>query len=513
MTKNKNTIVNYYSLHYHMKECGVKTVIEEIFSSLKHIEKDNKISLSKKFNKRKESNLKFNLNLLYSSKRYKYENSKIKIFDIPELDYSDRVYENFAELNKISNKIKDKILNCLDLSKNCVFHAHNVNLFKNSALGQAIRLLSEELKDNNNFSILLQVHDFAEDNRKDRLKLMQNCCGKNSKMNSTELAFPLNDNIQYLTINSRDKTLLNKIGIPEKKISLFPNCLETEKFMLQTKNIKNLHNKLLCFAKENNYYFDLNRKIISSPIKVIKRKNVIESLLVLNLLNSIKDEWQLLITLEPNSENDVKYCETIKKHVKKYKLPVTIGFGMQLLERNYSEALKNNKNTISDLLKISEVILTTSIQEGFGFTYLEGWLADKKVIGRRIDHIFRDFENNKINLHHFYPKILIRNKDFKDYSTSEQIKLLKKIDYKKLFSRPEIKKLIDFVYSKDNSVILNNKKQIISNYSIENYGINILNIIEEFKFLRDKMSVTNNKEIKNKKLDNSKIIKYFEKSV
>jgi hypothetical protein len=564
--KNKSTTINYYSLHYHMKECGVKTVIEEIFNSLKFIENSCKRNINE--NKLISFNdfykIKFKLNLLYSSKKHLYKNSKIKIFDIPEIDYSDKIYKNFEELNNSAKKIKNKILSCLDLEKNCILHAHNVNLFKNSALGQAIKLLSTELKDNKNFIILLQVHDFAEDKRKDRLSLMQKCCGKdytiNSKIldnnkntnlifnniagiNNVNLAFPLNNNIHYLTINSRDKTLLKRIGIPEEKISLFPNCLETNKFMINTKNINKLKKNLLEFAINNNYNFELDRKIISSPIKIIKRKNVIESLLILNLLNSVKDEWQLLITLEPNSDNDIKYCEAIKKHVKKYKLPVTIGFGKVLLERNYSDAIKNKRNTITDLLKISDVILTTSIQEGFGFTYLEGWLADKKVVGRRLEHIFKDFENNKINLKHFYSKILIKNKDFKDYSTSEQLKLLKEIDYKKLSSKPELKNLINFINYNSKVIIEKNKKQIISNYSIENYGGNLINIIyynnknqeiidnhntiKKNEKTNNQLSGEKKKEIIKKtkkkrkhqekdynkiKLDNSKLIKYFEKN-
>lgn len=479
--------VNYYSLNYHMKESGVTTVIEEIFTSI--------------FNKKTK---KFNLNLFYSSKKNIYKNSKINIIDIPQLDYSDKIYTSFENLKKDAIKIKNSIIKNLDLKSKCILHTHNVNLFKNSALGYAIQLLSNELKNNKDFIILMQVHDFAEDNRNDRLKLMQTCTGKTNKKIATSLAYPINNNIHYLTINSRDKKILEKINIPSNKISIFPNCIQTEIFTKKASKIKTLKNNLEKYAKENNYLFSRKRKIITSPIKIIKRKNVIESLLVLNLLNSIKDEWQLLITLEPNSKSDIEYCNLIKNHIRKYNLPVTIGFGKKILERSLEDAKKHNKNTVTDLLNISDLIITTSIQEGFGFTFLEGWLTETKVIGRRIDHIFKDFENNGINLNHFYKNIKINKKDFKDYSAKIQIDLLKKIDYKKLSKRKENKILFEFIKNKNKKTILNNKKQILKNYSIKNYKQNLLSIIE-------KASNNNIKKTLPRKivLNNSKIIKYF----
>ncbi len=151
--------LNYYALHYHMKQSGTRTVIENILQSL-------------------EANPEINLNLIYSSKKetFQPENKKIKVIDIPDVDYDDRIFKSKEELMKKASQLKEKIKNKLELSNKCVLHCHNVNLFKNSYLGAALLLLAKELKDKN-FILLLQLHDFAEENRPDRLKLLLNCSG------------------------------------------------------------------------------------------------------------------------------------------------------------------------------------------------------------------------------------------------------------------------------------------------------------------------------------------------
>jgi hypothetical protein len=46
----------------------------------------------------------------------------------------------------------------------------------------------------------------------------------------------------------------------------------------------------------------------------------------------------------------------------------------------------------ADVFGSAVAILTTSVKEGFGFSFLEPWTAGRMVIGRRIDYVCRDFE-------------------------------------------------------------------------------------------------------------------------
>ncbi|MBD3249137.1 hypothetical protein GF336_03770 [Candidatus Woesearchaeota archaeon] len=467
-------MVNYYALHYHMKHSGVFFVIENVFSCLK-----------------KYSSM--DLNLIYSSEKAVYENKDVKVINIPEVGYDEKTFENKEKLLERAAEIKDKIKSRLDLSEECVMHCHNINLLKNSYLGAALGMLAKELEEED-FTLIFQVHDFAEENREDRLNLMLNCTGKEDRKFGASIAYPLGKNILYCTINSRDKGLLEKTGIPEERISLFPNGIDTEKLSAKPKDCKGLIEDIGKYAEANSYRFEKDRKRLAYPVKVIRRKNVIEALLILKLLNSIKDEWQLFITLDAHSPADREYSEKVKRYVKGHGLPVVIGFGYELISPEESKDMYG----MNDLFGIADAIITTSIQEGFGFTFLEGWVAGKKVIGRGIDFIFEDLEKNGLEIEHFYDNIDIDGNDFADYSYDKQFELLEKADYDAL--KEQLQKMIDLLYDGYN-IVEHNKKKIIENYSLKAYADRLFKIIEKAK----KLSYAD------VEIDNKELIGYFRK--
>jgi hypothetical protein len=59
----------------------------------------------------------------------------------------------------------------------------------------------------------------------------------------------------------------------------------------------------------------------------------------------------------------------------------------------------------SDLVLAAKFLITTSITEGFGFSFLEPWTAEKLLWGRRLPQICQDFENNGIRLDHLYSRL------------------------------------------------------------------------------------------------------------
>jgi hypothetical protein len=80
--------------------------------------------------------------------------------------------------------------------------------------------------------------------------------------------------------------------------------------------------------------------------------------------------------------------------VNKHKLPVSIGFDDLLsLEREMDPAAPTRLRRYSarDMYRVADLVITTSVLEGFGFAYLEPWIADRAVIGRSIPMITPDF--------------------------------------------------------------------------------------------------------------------------
>ena len=487
--------INYYALHYHMKQSGVRTVIEDILESL---QKDKGVKL----------------NLIYSSKRRSFlpENKKIKPIHLQDVAYNEKVFKSKEALMTAAEVLKDKIKSKLDLSKECVLHCHNVNLMKNTCLGAALLLLANELVDKK-FILLLQVHDFAEERRENLLNLIYNCSGKKDRKFGSMITYPIGRNICYMTINSRDKALLSMVGVPKNRIFLYPNTIDTDFFLSKPKGTASLLSKLELYAEKNDYLFDKNRKILLYPVKILRRKNVIETLLILKLLNAYKNEWQLLITLEGKSKADLLYGNKIKNFIRTRKLPVVIGFGYKLISGD--ETREKGLNNMVDLFSISDAIITTSVQEGFGFTFLEGWVAGKKVIGREIKHIFKDLKRNKLNMNHFYNEIIFNGKDFAKYHSPDQLKFLKRLhvkECKNLIKRSQLKRMVGFLYHDNNKIINNNRNVILKRYSLGAYRTRLQKIIVEAKKLkrgRYKKPVLDNKKLVNyfKKLDNLPLIK------
>jgi hypothetical protein len=54
------------------------------------------------------------------------------------------------------------------------------------------------------------------------------------------------------------------------------------------------------------------------------------------------------------------------------------------------------------IVSSAQYLLTTSITEGFGFSFLEPWLFERWVWGRKLSDICCDFEANGVRLNHMY---------------------------------------------------------------------------------------------------------------
>jgi hypothetical protein len=52
-------------------------------------------------------------------------------------------------------------------------------------------------------------------------------------------------------------------------------------------------------------------------------------------------------------------------------------------------------------------LVTTSITEGFGFSFLEPWIFGKLLWGRKLPEICRDFEMNGVQLTHLYSGLFV----------------------------------------------------------------------------------------------------------
>lgn len=227
-----------------------------------------------------------------------------------------------------------------------VLHVHNPTLAKNKNLLKILTALQEK-----GVALFLQIHDFSEDGRP-----------------GSYVPEPYPENCHYGVINSRDHRILRDAGLQSQGLHFLPNPVPS-----------------LPVVPEGVVHGDTH---LLYPVRAIRRKNIGEAILLAQL---IEDRPKLCITLPPNSPADFPGYESWKRFAAKRKLPVVFEAGL--------------KEDFADLVRASRFMITASITEGFGFSFLEPWTVGKYLWGRKLPDICTDFEKNGIRLDHLYPRI------------------------------------------------------------------------------------------------------------
>jgi glycosyltransferase involved in cell wall biosynthesis len=265
-----------------------------------------------------------------------------------------------------------------------VLHTHNIGLGKHPRLTYAVKLLARRSRIN----IINQVHDFPEDNRPAQLHALRYCTGKLDDRFWRGMCYYDAPKVVWATLTTHDAKKLAACGVPSRKIHVLPNPVDDEFFtrpLPPRAELQEVEKKLAAFARTHRFSFDPRKKILLSPMKVMVRKNNEEAV---ELVKRLK-KYQLVISLAASSATDRAYSERLKKRIRREKLPVVIGFGAKL-------------DNPLPLFHLAHAILTTSKVEGFGYTFVEGWLCGKPVIGRDIPEVTQDFVAAGMELDHLY---------------------------------------------------------------------------------------------------------------
>jgi glycosyltransferase involved in cell wall biosynthesis len=268
---------------------------------------------------------------------------------VKELKYDRCHSEEMKNRQEVSERIAANIMNAM---KNHwgqiadVVHVHNPLIQKNDALVSALKILQQD-----GVRLLLQNHDLAEDFRPD--------------VYISDEDYP--ENCHYGVINRRSFSFMRRAGLDAGGLHLLSNEVVPVK---PTENVE--------------------RTRFLYPVRAVRRKNIGEALL-LSLF--IPTGTTVAITLPPTTSKDEEIYRNWVNLAEELDLPVEFEAGL--------------KASFPDLMGSSIAVLTTSVKEGFGFSYLESWAADRAVIGRRIDYVCRDFEDAGICFDSLYSEIKI----------------------------------------------------------------------------------------------------------
>ena len=308
-------------LHYHLKTGGVTTVVKQQVRALQ-----GKCEM-----------------LVLTGDAAKTQLA-CPVIEIPEIAY-DQPDKAFSPPEAIVDRILKSISQVWPGGCD-ILHIHNPTLAKNRYLLTCIHQLQVR-----GISLLLQIHDFAEDGR--------------PQAYSRE---PYPRDCHYGVINARDAQILVSAGLNPKGVHLIPNAVESLPMDAKIKL----------------------ESCVVYPVRAIRRKNIGEAILLSLYLRAGR---RLHISQPPTSARDLPVYEDWQLYVKKHGLRVRFGTGLQY--------------GFPALVAAADCMVTTSITEGFGFSFLEPWTVGKNLYGRRLDDICADFEKRGLCLDALYDRLAV----------------------------------------------------------------------------------------------------------
>lgn len=244
-----------------------------------------------------------------------------------------------------------------------VWHFHNHSLGKNVLLTSALASLREAGQ-----RLLLQIHDFAEDNRPSNYAVLQE-----GTDHGRCPAYVWGTGCRLAVLNQRDHSILQEAGVPQDRLHLLPNPVEVPE-EIQTGSVGPLPS---------------GPPLWLYPTRAIRRKNLGESVLWASLHRH--EERRIGISLAPENPRERVFHDAWKQFAQDQSIPVEFEMGKQA--------------AFEDLIQSSEALLTTSVAEGFGLAFLEPWLFGKAVLGRNLQDITGDFVQQGILLDHLYDRL------------------------------------------------------------------------------------------------------------
>lgn len=278
----------------------------------------------------------------------------VPAFALPGLDYDSftglgQGAEGEAALaSSLSDILRQAFPDGCDL-----LHVHNPMLRKNARLAGALRRLQKD-----GLRLLVQEHDFAEDFR--------------PAVYDSE---PYLEGCDYAVINPRDRRHLIAAGLEPRQVHYLPNPVADAPFLTRSQETPGSGRV---------------RGTALYPVRAIRRKNVGEAVLLSRFL---PNGTRLAVTLPPTSDADRPAYENWKL--------VAVDTGERI---DFDAGLSAS---LDDLYARSFCAVTTSVKEGFGYSYLDPLVRGLPVIGRAVPSAVEIFDEAGLALDGLYTEIRV----------------------------------------------------------------------------------------------------------
>lgn len=259
--------------------------------------------------------------------------------------------------------------------------AHNLGIARNLLLTRELARVCRH----HEVPLLAHHHDWWFDNRWLRWPELRRA-GFRTLPAAAHALFPANRFVRHLAINHADASILKRFF--PRSSGWLPNLMEP---------IPSPTPERLEFAREwlQQELGAGDAPVWLLPCRFLRRKNVAEALL---LTRWLRPEAWLALTGPVSSADERFYHDRIQQAARQHGWPLRIGL---------LQGPKGHKPSVPELLAVSEAVLLTSIQEGFGLPFIEAAAAGRPLLARKLPGIFPDLKRFGFAFPHAYDEILI----------------------------------------------------------------------------------------------------------
>ncbi|MCF8232390.1 MAG: glycosyltransferase family 4 protein [Bacteroidales bacterium] len=416
-------------VHYHLNPGGVTNIIKSQIESLQQKEGDYHIRLF--------------CGDCPDPEYYKSRGVELvvdEIFNYADFDVADP--KKIARIQESTEKAASKFF-----SPDRIIHFHNLTLAKNPFWTLTMYKLA--LK---GYPIINHEHDFAED-RPDNQHFMKRIIEGHFGYNAKEVMYPDLKNYHMGVLNLFDYQRVVSYGFPESRLHYFPNPVDFTRPLPPAGEAT----KTKIYNRLN---LDSDKKLITYPVRVIRRKNIGEYIL---LSHFFRAEANFVVTLPPKNPVEVREYKKWVEFCQKNHVPIVFEAG--------------TKVDFSELISSSDFCVTTSTREGFGMAYLEPWMMNTPVTGRKLENILKDLWHAGLEFPALYDKFLVKDgdqwKDLPEIDFDRQRKIIHQIISNKELSDITFAKnsqLVGLFKPMEKELIENNQEIIKEKFSLDSYG-------------------------------------------
>lgn len=420
--------------HYHLKIGGVTQIIQSQIRALQELFPQTTVRLFTGFCPNPEA----------------FEKPGVELIVNPALNYLDKNISP-GQARQMRREI-EKFL-AMHIQPHQIIHAHNPNLGKNPIITAVLAALAHKT-----YPVLNHAHDFSED-RPENQELMEKIISGFLGENLQQTMYPPLSNYAFATLSLHDRQKVLSQNIPGTRVAWLPNPVDTRFLALASE--KKRCRQTIC----QRLNLDPAKKIVSYPVRAIRRKNIGEFILLATLF---EDKAHFLSTRAPQNPQEALPYQKWKQFCHTEQIPVGFEVG--------------EKADFDQLLCASDFCISTSLREGFGMAFLEPWLAGTPVVGRNLPNISPDFRHSGIKFSVLYDAIALPGvPDFKDLSPENQREVIKKAKNNTLFrekifnNNSFLEKLFAPV---PQSLITENKEKIQTQYSPRQFAQKLYEIYQ-----------------------------------